>query len=240
MGLLNVREVTIEREGLPIIRDVSLEAEAGAITVLLGSNGVGKTTLLEGISGIIPLRSGSVELDGVRIDQKAPYRRAKLGVGHVEQGRTVFPELTTEENLLAAGNRPDLTEVFDLFPALKTRRGVPGGRLSGGEQQMLVLGRAFLRKPKVLLLDELSLGLAPLVLEILMASVVRLAESGLAILLVEQFADLALDVGKTAYVLRAGKVVFKGPCSELRQTEGLLQSLYLGEVKSAVSEEAQA
>lgn len=231
--MLSVRDVTIEREGLPIVRGASLEVATASITVLLGVNGAGKTTLLEGISGAIDLAGGEVFLDEDRIDKLAPYRRARLGVAHVEQGRTVFPELTTNENLLVAAPDGDVGDAYELFPELTARRDVAAGRLSGGEQQMVVLARAFLRKPSALLIDELSLGLAPVVLERLMQAVVGLRESGMAILLVEQFAPLALAVGQRAYVLRSGQIVYDGECAELIQSEALLQRLYLGETVEA-------
>lgn len=231
--MLSVRDVTIEREGLPIVRGASLDAAAGEVTVLLGLNGAGKTTLLEGVAGAIDLAGGEVLLAGERIDRKPAYRRARLGLALIEQGRTVFAELTTTENLLvASGGRP-VEEAFELFPELGKRRDVVGGLLSGGEQQMLVLARAFVRQPRALLADELSLGLAPVVLERLMVAVERLAQSGMAILLVEQFASLALDLGRRAYVLRGGEIVYDGTCAELRDTEGLLQRLYLGEAAPA-------
>jgi branched-chain amino acid transport system ATP-binding protein len=234
--LLDVSDVTIEREGLPIVRNASLKADAGGVTVVLGVNGAGKTTLLEGISGVIPIRAGSVNLAGVRIEKKPPFVRASLGLAHVEQGRTVFPELTTRENLLVASGGQPIDEAFSVFPELEKRTRVAGGLLSGGEQQMLVLARAFLRRPKVLLIDELSLGLAPLVLDRLMNAVVRLRDTGMAIVLVEQFAPLALEVGTRAYVLRGGQVVYDGTCQALRETEGMLQSLYLGDVDSTTAE----
>lgn len=228
MALLNVHDVTIEREGLPVVRHASLEVAADAITVLLGANGAGKTTLLEGISGIIGLAGGMVSLGDERIDRKEPYRRAALGLAHVEQGRTVFADLSTEQNLLVASGGASPEAAYELFPELRDRRRVAAGMLSGGQQQMLVLARAFLRRPRVLLIDELSLGLAPVVLDRLMRTVTRLAGTGMAILLVEQFATLALDVGDHAYVLRAGEIVYDGTCAELRDTDGLLHNLYLG------------
>lgn len=228
MGLLSINGVTVEREGLPVVRGASVEVDTGAVTVLLGVNGAGKTTLLEGVSGVIGLADGTVSLDGVRIDRKEPYRRAQLGLAHVEQGRAVFPELTVADNLRVA-TATGIDEAFELFPELRVRRGVAGGLLSGGEQQMLVLARAFLRRPKALLIDELSLGLAPRVLKRLMAAVAELAQTGMAILLVEQFAALALEIGARGYVLRSGEVVYDGDCGRLREDEHLLQRLYLGE-----------
>ncbi|WP_027005258.1 ABC transporter ATP-binding protein [Conexibacter woesei] len=229
MSVLEVRDVTIEREGLPIVRRATLEAQAGSVTVLLGLNGAGKTTLLEGISGVIGVRAGEVLLGGERIDRRPAYRRARAGLAHVEQGRGVFPDLTTEENLLVASPSGEIEAAFTLFPELDKRRNVVGGLLSGGEQQMLVVARAIVRDPRVLLVDELSLGLAPVVLRRLMAAVVELAQQGMAIVLVEQFAALALEAGTKAYVLRGGEVVYDGTCAELRDEDGLLQRLYLGE-----------
>lgn len=231
MGLLSVAGVTVERDGLPVVRDASLEVDAGAVTVLLGVNGAGKTTLLEGVSGVIDLAGGEVVLDGERIDRREPYRRAALGLAHVEQGRTVFPELTAEENLLVASGGRATGDAYELFPELVARRGVAAGLLSGGEQQMVALARAFLRRPKALLIDELSLGLAPVILERLMVTVGELRRAGMAILLVEQFASLALEAGDRAYVLRGGEVVYDGTCAELREAGGLLHELYLGEAR---------
>lgn len=233
MSLLEVVDVTIEREQLPIVRGACLAVDEGQVTVLLGVNGAGKTTLLEGISGAIPLTAGEVLLGGERIDHQQPYRRARRGLAHVEQGRAVFPELSTRQNLVvAAGGRP-IDEALDVFPALEHRLDVASVLLSGGEQQMLVLARAFLQHPRVLMIDEMSLGLAPLAIKNLMEAVVALRDRGLAILLVEQFAALALAVGARAYVLRGGEIVYDGQCSELRKAPGLLQQLYLGEAVGA-------
>jgi branched-chain amino acid transport system ATP-binding protein len=232
-ALLRVSDVTIEREGLPIVRNVSLEVQAGSITVLLGVNGAGKTTLIEGISGAIPVASGSITLSGTEIRKLRPYRRAKLGLAHVEQGRSVFAELTTDENLRVAAGDRDIERVFELFPELKQRRTVHAGLLSGGEQQMLVVARAMLQEPRVLMLDELSLGLAPLVVLRLMEAVKRLRDEGIAILMVEQFAALALEVGSRACILRSGEVVYNGDCATLRESEGLLHQLYLGDLDAA-------
>lgn len=229
MALLTISDVTVERERLPVVRGVSLEAAAGEVSVLLGVNGAGKTSLLEGVSGVIPIASGAVSLDGVRIERKPPYRRVGLGLVHIEEGRSVFPELTTQENLLVASGGKPTDDAYAMFPELEARRGVAAGLLSGGEQQMVVVGRALLRCPRALIVDELSLGLAPLLVRRLMAAVAQLAADGMAILLVEQFARLALDIGTRAYVLRGGEIVYDGTCAELRQTDGLLHSLYLGE-----------
>ncbi len=225
--LLEITGLNVARSGFEIVNNVDLVAPAGEVTVLLGSNGAGKTTLLEAVSGVIPCAAGSVSLEGEYITSMRRGKRARRGLAHVEQGRTVFPELTTEENLLVAAPKTALGPAFDLFPSLEKRRHVKSGLLSGGEQQMLVLARAIVGSPKMLLLDEISLGLAPVIIQDLMPVVRRLADSGIGVLLVEQFAELALDIGDSALVLSRGKVVFNGSCEKLRSSPELLQGAYL-------------
>jgi branched-chain amino acid transport system ATP-binding protein len=228
--MLAVSDVTVARAGLPVVSGVSLAVQRGEIRVLLGLNGAGKTTLLEGISGVLPIDAGRIELDGVRIDRWRPVRRARAGLSHVEEGRPVFGDLTTEENLLvAAGDGRPVDDAFTLFPELAKRRTIRASLLSGGEQQMLVVARAWLRRPKVFLLDELSLGLAPTVVQRLMGAVRGLADAGMAILLVEQFAPLALRIGDHASVLRGGTIVFDGPAAALRGSNDTLRELLFGE-----------
>ncbi len=230
MNALTVENLTVHRGELPIVRDASLVVEAGTITVLLGSNGAGKTTLMEGIAGAIPSKSGIVSLAEVSLAGAGPYQRACQGMSLVEQGRAVFRELTVEENLdVARVDGARLEEGFELFPELLQRRHVRAGLLSGGEQQMLLIARALLTKPKVLLIDEMSLGLAPLIVQRLMRMVRSLAQNGQSILLVEQFASLALAVGHRAYVLRSGRIAFDGACEELRRDSAKLHQLYFGD-----------
>ena len=230
MSALLVKDLVVNRGGLPVVRGASLSVEPGSITVLLGANGAGKTTLLEGISGAIKAAGGSTELLGTRIETLRPNRRARLGLAHVEQGRAVYRELTAEENINVA-RHPDASadEVFSLFPELVPRRHIRAGLLSGGEQQMLLIGRALASRPKVLLIDEMSLGLAPLIVRRLMLLVRDLAKSGLSILLVEQFATMALAIGDRAYVLRRGEIAYDGGCAELSADPARLHKLYLGE-----------
>ncbi|MBE7418599.1 MAG: ABC transporter ATP-binding protein [Ideonella sp.] len=224
-----VDAVSVERAHLPVVRAVSLVIEPGSISVLLGSNGAGKTTLLEGLSGVIGLAGGRITLDGAELHRLGAGARARAGLGHVEQGRTVFRQLTTQENLLVGAADPaSLSWAYELFPELHQRRGVRAALLSGGEQQMLVVARALLCRPKVLLIDEMSAGLAPIVVARLMKAVRRLADQGLAVLLVEQFAALALSIGDRAYVLRRGRMVFDGRCAQLRGDAQRLHRLYLG------------
>lgn len=230
MNGLAVRDATVKRGGFPIVREVSLRAPAGRVTVLLGPNGAGKTTLLEGISGLLPLTGGEVTANGQPIHRLPRDERARRGLAHVEQGRAVFDELTVEENLLAAAPRTALRRAFDLFPELAARRAATAGLLSGGEQQMLVLARALLRDPAVLLVDELSLGLAPVVVRRLLPVIREVADGGTAVLLVEQFVHLALRIGDDALVLRRGRVVLDAPCAELRVRPEALERAYLGPI----------
>jgi branched-chain amino acid transport system ATP-binding protein len=190
-----VESLSVNRAHLPVVREVDLVVDAGSISVLLGSNGAGKTTFLEGLSGVIPVAGGRIALDGNELQKARAGARARAGIAHVEQGRTVFRQLTTEENLLVgASSAASVAGAYDLFPELRQRRGVRAGLLSGGEQQMLVIARALLCQPKVLLIDEMSAGLAPIIVLRLMKAVRELADRGLAVLLVEQFAALALSI----------------------------------------------
>ena len=230
--MLTVERLTVRRSDLPVVRDASFTLPAGRVCVLLGVNGAGKTSLLESVSGILPAAAGEILLDGARINGWRPDRRARAGIAHVEEGRSVFPSMTVEENLrVSVGKRAALDPAFDLFPELVKRRDVRAGLLSGGEQQMLVVARATLRGPSVLLLDELSLGLAPAIVVRLLAAVRALADEGRAILLVEQFASLALEIADHALVMRHGEFVYSGEAAGLRGEEALLQELYLGELR---------
>jgi branched-chain amino acid transport system ATP-binding protein len=230
MNALTVDKLTVYRGELPIVREASLVVEAGTITVLLGSNGAGKTTLMEGIAGAIPSKSGVLSLGNMSLAGTGPYQRARQGLSLVEQGRAVFRELTVEENLdVARVDGAKIEESFELFPELLQRRHVRSGLLSGGEQQMLLIARTLLARPKVLLIDEMSLGLAPLIVQRLMRMVRSLAQNGQSILLVEQFASLALAVGHRAYVLRNGRIAYDGTCQELRKDSQKLHQLYFGD-----------
>lgn len=228
-GILRLSGVAVNRGEVPVVQDVSVDVAAGAVTVVLGANGAGKTTLMDGIAGLAPTPAGTIELDGLAIQRLPTYKRAQAGLGYVEQSRTVFRTLTVEQNLLVSqAGDGDPATVYRLFPELDNRRGLQAGHLSGGEQQMLVLGRALVSDPKVVLIDEMSLGLAPVAVRRLMKAVGDLVGLGIAVLLIEQFAGLALELGSHAYVLRKGRVVFDGPCAELRGDDERLHECYFG------------
>lgn len=230
MTALSIKGLVVNRSGIPVVRGVDLTVSSGEISVLLGSNGAGKTTLLESLSGIIPAASGSVTMDGAELLKLRAGLRARAGISHVEQGRTVFPDMTTEENLkVALDPAADLQEAYDLFPELLQRRNIKAGMLSGGEQQMVVIARSLLTRPKVVMIDEMSSGLAPVIVSRLMRAVRQLADAGMAVILVEQFAALALAIGNRAYVLRRGAIVYDGDCTMLANDPAQLHRLYLGD-----------
>jgi branched-chain amino acid transport system ATP-binding protein len=240
--MLALNNIEVVYDGvILVLKGVSLVAEEGQITTLLGANGAGKTTTLKAISGLLrtergQVTKGSVELDGERLDLLLPFDVVKHGVVQVFEGRRVFENLTAEENLIAGAHsrsnyaevRAGIGRVYDSFPALKERRYQSAGYLSGGEQQMLVIGRALMSEPKVILLDEPSLGLAPLLVEEIFGIIRRLRdERSLTVLLVEQNAAMALDIADHGYVIENGRIVLEGPAETLRQNSDI-KEFYLG------------
>lgn len=214
-----------------ILRGIDLEVPSGAIHCVLGPNGAGKTTLLKTVSGIIRPTAGSVHLDGIDMTQQAPHRRCEKGLCHIPEGRGVFRTLTVRDNLrmhVPPGRPHDDAEerAAAAFPVLGERLDQLAGTLSGGQQQMLALARAYLCDPKLVLVDEASLGLAPLVVDEIFASLEQLAAEGCALLLVDQFVDRALALATHAHILNRGEIVFSGTPAELR--DGDLFSRYLG------------
>jgi branched-chain amino acid transport system ATP-binding protein len=204
-----------------ILQGVDLEASAGRVSTLLGRNGAGKTTTIKAIIGEVPPRRGRVVVGGREMTGQPPERIARLGVGLVPQGRGIFPNLTVRENLLLAARPGAWTEgrIYELFPALQDRRGHRGDQLSGGEQQMVAIGRALLTNPRILLMDEPSEGLAPLLVREIGRVIRRLKAAGLAILLVEQNITLALRVADWLYVLNKGRIVYQGAPDQLQRDE---------------------
>lgn len=218
-----------------VLFGVDLEVEAGELVALLGANGAGKTTLLRALSGLLRPWKGSVLLGGKDLRGLSPARRARLGLGHVPEGRQLFPLMTMEENLrlgaafLAPGREKEGYErVYALFPQLAERRRQLAGTLSGGEQQMLAIGRALMQNPRILLMDEPSMGLAPVLVDFIFEIVQKLNQEGRTILLVEQNARLALQVAHRGYVLATGEIILYGPARELAENPEV-QKAYLGE-----------
>jgi branched-chain amino acid transport system ATP-binding protein len=229
--LLAVEGLTAGYGRLPVVRDVSLTVGAGEIVALVGANGAGKTTTLCAITGALRPQAGTVVLGGRSLKNLRLHQLASVGAAYVPDDRCLFAQLTTGENLrLARGDRP-LEELLEWFPALRPLLGRLAGLLSGGEQQMLALARALASRPSILLIDEMSAGLAPVIVEHLLALLRRLAgEEQLAVLLVEQHVDLALACADRGYVLRHGELVAAGPAADLARDRHLLEASYLGEV----------
>jgi branched-chain amino acid transport system ATP-binding protein len=223
-----------------VLVGTSLEVKAGTVVALIGANGAGKTTTMRAISGLVRPSKGSVLLDGQPVQGLPPSRIARLGLAHSPEGRKVFGPLSVEDNLLLGAYRRlphffgfhaqagrDLDRVYELFPRLRERKRQLAGTLSGGEQQMLAIGRALMAAPKVMLLDEPSMGLAPVIVQEVFRTIQRLKQEGMTMLLVEQFAKTALTVADYAYVMERGRVAVEGPPAELRKNERVLAA-YLG------------
>jgi len=223
-----------------VLAGASLEVKAGTLVALIGPNGAGKTTTMRAISGIIKPTKGRVLLDGRPVNGMDASHIARLGLAHVPEGRHVFGQMSVEDNLLLGGYRrlprffgyharavSDLERVYSLFPRLKERRGQSAGTLSGGEQQMLAIGRALMAQPKVILMDEPSMGLAPVIVEEVFTTILELKETGIPLLLVEQMAKKALEVADYVYVMERGKVIIEGRPPELQKNDRVIAA-YLG------------
>lgn len=234
--LLEIRELTVRYGGIQALHGISLSVPQGSIVTLIGANGAGKSTTLRTISGLVPLGSGSIRFDGEEISGWPSHRIVASGLAHVPEGRLVFPELSVRENLMMGAYlrrdrreiAADMAWVGEFFPRLRERIAQQAGTLSGGEQQMLAIGRALMGRPRCLMLDEPSLGIAPLLVETIFARLVDLnKERGMTILLVEQNASLALKVSSHAYVLETGRIHLEGPSSEIKNRPEI-RSAYLG------------
>jgi branched-chain amino acid transport system ATP-binding protein len=226
--------LTVARGGRNVVREVSLEIPAGEVTALLGPNGAGKSSMVLSVGGIIKPVSGKVLLDDMNLAGRRPERIRSAGVAIVPEGRRLLPELTVSENLRIATYTLSSSDAeagrnraLELFPELEKRLGYAARSLSGGEQQMLVLAQALVSHPRYVIIDELSLGLAPVVINRLIPTIRSIAESGIGVLLIEQFATVALGLANHAYMMEGGRIRFSGLASELRENPDLLQSAYL-------------
>jgi branched-chain amino acid transport system ATP-binding protein len=233
--MLEVHQLAVAYGDVQVLWDVSLRVERGEIVTLVGANGAGKTTLLRAISRTVPVRSGTIVLEGERIERARSARVVELGVAHVPEGRRLWPEMSVEENLILgayprrarASLDASLDHVFTLFPRVAERRRQPAGTLSGGEQQMVAIGRGLMSKPSILVLDEPSLGLAPIVVAEMFEAVRRINTEGTTVLLVEQNVRQALEIATRGYVVETGRVVGSGTREELLASDEI-QKAYLG------------
>ncbi len=235
-NILEIKDLVVDYGIIRALKGINLKVEKGSIVAILGANGAGKTTTIRTINGVVKAKSGSIIFDGEEIKNTLPYKLAKKGIIQSPEGRLILNGLTVEQNLLVGaytvkkGVKQKLEEVYGYFPILKERRKQQASTLSGGEQQMLAIGRALMSKPKLLLLDEPSLGLAPMIVQEIFAIIKKLKENGNTILIVEQNAYQTLKIADYVYVLEIGKVKTEGTGKELMNDEKLI-SAYLGEKK---------
>lgn len=233
--LLELRDISVNYGKISAIRNISISVPEGQIVTIIGGNGAGKTTTLRAMSGMLPLQGGEIYFDGKRVDGMAPHKIVAHGIAHVPEGRRIFPDMTVEENLRTGAFlrkdkdkiEADLEDVFNRFPRLRERRRQRAQTMSGGEQQMLAIGRALMSDPRVLLMDEPSMGLAPVIVEEIAVIIEEINQRGLSVVLVEQNAVLALELANYAYVLETGNMALEGPASELHDNEHV-RAAYLG------------
>ena len=234
--LLSLTKLEVAYGGIQAVKGIDLHVDQGELVCLIGANGAGKTTTLKGICGLLPVKAGKIRYAGADVTGKPAFQLVRRGLAMVPEGRGVFGGLTIEENLAmgayvrndAAGIRSDIERVYGLFPRLKERRRQTAGTLSGGEQQMLAMGRAMLSRPKLLLLDEPSMGLAPLMVQKVFETIVTISGEGVTILLIEQNAKLALEVSRRGYVMESGEITIAG-ASESLLHDPKVRAAYLGE-----------
>jgi branched-chain amino acid transport system ATP-binding protein len=233
--MLELQDLSVYYGNIRALDGISMQVRDGELVTMIGSNGAGKSTTLKTISGLLRPKSGTLIYDGHVLENLPPHRIVALGISHAPEGRRIFKSLTVAENLRMGavhrsdsdGIRADTERVYNLFPILNERSRQIAGTLSGGEQQMLAIARALMSRPKLLLLDEPSLGLAPLVVQAIFETITRLKEEGTTILLVEQNARLALDVADRAYVIESGRIILEGPAQELEHNPQV-ENTYLG------------
>jgi branched-chain amino acid transport system ATP-binding protein len=233
-GVLSLKEVSVERGGRTVAHEVSLDVAAGAVTALLGPNGAGKSSLVLAVGGVLKPSGGSVLLEGKEMAGKRPEKIRQAGLAVVPEGRRLLPDLTVEDNIRVATYslsrdqaKIGRARALELFPELEKRLTTSARSLSGGEQQMLVLAQALVSHPRYVIIDELSLGLAPVVVQRLIPTIQSVAESGIGVLLIEQFATVALGLSERAYVMEGGRIRYSGRSQELKDKPDLLHSAYL-------------
>ena len=232
MALLEVKDLQVYYGMIQALKGISFEVGQGEVVALIGANGAGKTTTLHAITGLLPIKNGTVTLAGTEITKAPPHKIVEMGMAHVPEGRRVFANLTVYQNLrMGAYTRKDKQEyeetlnmVYEKFPRLKERRNQPAGTLSGGEQQMLAIGRALMSKPKIMLMDEPSMGLAPLVVNQVFDIIKKIKETGVTMLLIEQNANKALKISDRAYMLRTGNVIMEDKAENMLGNQALLES----------------
>jgi branched-chain amino acid transport system ATP-binding protein len=234
-GLIAERLV-VARGGRPVVMGVDVEVLPGRITALLGANGAGKSSLVLALAGALPVAGGAATCDGLALNGKRPESVRRLGVAAIPEGHRVLSELTVEENLRVAGTHlsardlaQTVREAFEVFPELHERRSARAGALSGGQQQMVVIAQAMVGRPKYVLADELSFGLAPVIVSRLVPVIVALAERGVGVLLIEQFTHVALRIAEHVYVMERGQIAFSGEPAELERNPDILHSAYLAQ-----------
>ncbi len=233
--LLEVKDINVHYQKVHAVTDISIQIDEGQIVTLIGANGAGKSTTLRTISGLKRATSGTIWFDGERIDQLAPEKIVRMGIAHVPEGRQVFPDLSVNENLLSGaylrkdreGIARDLDEVHEHFPILKERRNQRAKTLSGGEQQMVAIGRALMSNPRLILMDEPSLGLSPVLVQEVAKIIRDINKKGVPVILVEQNAELALNLAGYAYVLETGRITLEGKAKDLHENEHVRHA-YLG------------
>jgi len=233
--LLEMTGIAVNYGKINAIRDISIKVPEGKIVTIIGGNGAGKTTTLRAMSGMVPITKGEITFEGKRIDGLPASKVVAHGIAHVPEGRRIFPQMTVEENLRTGaflrrdkdGIENDLEDVFKRFERLRERRRQRAQTMSGGEQQMLAIGRALMSKPRLLLMDEPSMGLAPVIVEEIAVIIEEINARGLSVVLVEQNAELALELADYAYVLETGNCAMEGPASELHDNE-TVRAAYLG------------
>jgi branched-chain amino acid transport system ATP-binding protein len=232
--VLKVDSINVYYDAIHAIKNVSLTVNEGEIVTLIGANGAGKSTVLQTISGLLRSKSGSINLLGENIGGAAPHRIVRKGIAHVPEGRRIFLQMTVQENLemgaftqQSAAISANLEKVFSIFPRLQERRRQVGGTLSGGEQQMLAMGRALMSHPKLMMMDEPSMGLSPILVEQIFAIIEEMNKAGTTILLVEQNAQMALSIADRVYVLETGKIAISGTGKELAEMDEIRKA-YLG------------